>query len=1536
MMNAALGGKPYAGNSLLRGMVGLMGVGAVLTLFADGPFYRDWIAADGYANSPANWSDGVLPASTEAPRFNGSGSYTVRFPSGGYTLPGKFTTVRELVDGGTVTFDATEGDWLQQSDFYESSWQAFMVCANNGGSWPHILNVTGATGGKPLFRLSGGKVRFTRNASSGSVLELLDGTWNFYDPTGTPNTTHGLALVNAILADSGSKVILQPGSSLRAANLYVDGGTPNSRVVVNGGEHKIWNAIQIGRNDPASLGSDYLPTLQVSGGSVELMSGRFSIASRSNYSAQLLLDGTGRVAISNESLSLAAASASTGIVSLADDSEIHVASNLLMSSHAQCKSILSLAGSSAVTVENEILVGDGSGSESEIALSGSSRLVQNLAADVIRLSRSSGAKSRLGLGGESSAVLAGLLTLGGTADAESTVVISNNASLTVTHPTGISIGRYSRSKGLLRMQDNARLYLPNATTSGNGGICLSGSNNQWGNNMSAESRLVMEGGLIDAPDGLLILCGTNSFVTLAGGETRFSKWNIRGDANTISSEGWVAPTNTILVTGGNHTVGSSSGSEFLVGDSGTMACLDVRGGTVTAFGVMNVGVNATGSGCAVFSLSGTGRVVMNRKSNAAVVSVANAASASARAELKGGELVTSSIKGGAGTSELFADGAKMTLNGTDSTAAIYGFTTAELGAGGLTLDTDGFDSAVTQSFADASGAAGLFTKSGKGTLTATAASGHARTRVAGGTLATANAFGRSIEVAAGATLDITGATGLTFENVVLGMAAASQGATVAGDWASPIAVSGTLSIAGKTGLLLADATTARTIELFRVSGTFDLGELANLEVVNVSSAHGYEFTATDDNGTTVVSLAISAVEVTDNTWTGAEGSAWATENFTSAPTSLHRYVFPSDAATKSVTVPAGGATARGLSVAGDYSFQGGTLALMDGISVTSGSATLGNSIDLKGNQVFDVAADTTLALNGPLSSQTIGVTRTGNGAFVLGAANADFYGSWSLAGGFHRFADGAAFGAVGDTPVTLVSGTLQYSGATPGTLSRPLVVAGASDQSRVVIDAGVGLMLSNGFNSTHGGLVKTGAGTLEIVCPEGTIALGTGNANNGDGAVSSVPDNGTSPSGSSSGATAGLDILDGTLRITGAGKDKTTVSQTQKTWIGTGYSGQSAPVALEIEDVKYIQGGASRQLVVGGGVAPGCDDVPTLRVNNSALSGNTLQFGNGTAFSYPTVAVTNSTVELIYEITIGQASDNVHPVLRIGAGGIVRQSRPTGSATGIVLNRNVDVEVSGGGVLETIKGTGETNCGVKFNSGAFGRMRFTDGGRLRTYMFTVANSPTEEKHMSLEFDGGVLEMTGDGVTSLGSSEYQVFTVGENGMEVAIGDGVSHGFATPFTGAGAVVKTGAGAMKLLPSEVPLHDMIEADGGLEVREGVVDLGGGTISVSAIRGGGTVTNGTLTGVIVARPGDEGVLTLGENLTAGSGVKVNVQADDPADLSRGDVIRVAVVDGATVDVSAWRCRVANSELRGECSLVGNTVYVTLKPRQGLTLIIK
>ena len=1520
---------------------------AAVFVAAAAPEYHDWTAQEGYADAPASWSGSTLPTSTQAPRFTGAGSsYTVKFPAGGYTIPGNFVTVRELADGSVVTFDATEGDWLHKSSSYLStSWQSFMVCANaiNAGTWPHIMNVINSTNGKPIFRLSGGRVRFTRNAADGSELELLGGTWNFYDPEGTANGTQGLALLNAIAADAKSRVVFS-GGTLRAANLNVDCGTPNSRVVFSGGDHHIYASLCVARNDPGSLSSGYLPTLQVSGGSLALHSGTFYVGNRSKYEGRLLMDGDGAVSVAAE-LSMASASASTGTVAMSGSSRLDVAGILKMSAYAGCQSAIALTANANMTVGGEMQIGNASGSESGISLSGSANFVQTLAGDYVRLARAAGSRTTFHMGGDSTATFAGWITVGsGGAGSVGEMELEDNASLTITDTTGLSIGRYAGCVGSVHIGGNAELLLPGAHASTSGGICLSGSNNQYGDHRSTSSRLVMDGGRIIAPNAQLILCGTNSMVTLAGGETDFFRWWIRGDTNSVFSAGWVTPTNTILVTGGTHSLGwMDPGSELFVGESGTDARLDVRGGGVSLYKELTVGIGTTGRGSATFALSGTGRVEIKRRENDAVLAIASkSAMARARAELTGGELVASSIRGGLGVSELLADGVKFTLNGVDSTAAVRELTSATLGSNGLEIDTGIYNAAVAQAFADAPGADGLFVKSGDGSLRVDVASSHARTVVSNGTLTTALQFGRSVEVAPGAVLDITGTQGMTVETLSLGGAGSAEVATLVWDQAHPIEVTAANGLSlGRTGVALADETTTGAYPLFRVAGNVDAAVLDNLKIVNMDIARGYAFTASAEDGVTTVTLTISEVVVEDNVWTGADGSDWSAANFSSAPTATQRYVFPSDAVSKSVSVPAQGAVARGMTVAGDYSFGGGTLDLLGGISVSSGTATFGNDFSLLGDLAFDVAANSSLVLNGGLSGMFLNVTRTGLGSFVLGAANPDFLGTRSLAGGYHRFTDGAAFGPSAAQSVALVSGTLQYTGVAPGTVSRQVVLDAASDRSRVVVDAGAGLTLARGLHSATCGVVKTGGGALSIEYPAGTWNLGTGrdSENNGDNAiVNSLPANGSSPADASATSGAGLQILDGVLRVDGAGLEKTVVNQRQKTWIGTGYSAQSAVPALEIRNVTYNQGGASRPLVVGGSVASGKDNRSSLLVKDAIVKGNTLQLGNGTSVLYPSVGVTNATVEMIYEVTIGQTSDNVHPALRIGAGGVVRQKRPSGSATGIVLHRNVDVEVADGGVLETVKGNVDANCGVKFNADSFGRMRFADGGRLRTYMFTAANAPTQERHMDMVFDGGVLEMTLGGATSLGTSEHQVFTVEKGGMEVAIAGGIVHGFSTPFVGEGVVAKTGAGVMTILPCDVAGHDVIEAEGGLEVREGSVNLGGETISVSGIWGAGIVTNGTLAGTIVAKAGTTAadVLTLGDGLTARQRITAFVTADDPGSLEKRQVIPVAKVAGATVDISAWRCRVANKNLSAVLFVEDSVIYARLTAHRGFRMNFK
>jgi hypothetical protein len=1374
-------------------------------------------------------------------------------------------------------------------------------------------------------------------------LKLLDGTWNFYDPEGEANETQGLALLNAVAADSKSRVVFCDGSSLRAANFCVDCGTPSSRVVFEGGSHEIYTAMTVGRGDPGTLGGGYLPTLQISGGSVALKSGSFIVANRTGYGARLLMDGGGRLSTVG-GMTLANAASATGAVSLADSSCLAVGGNLTICNGASSTGVVELADSASFSVGGEFKLASSQGSVASLSLSGASRFVQTQSGDVIRLSNANNSKSTFEMSGDSSAEFSGWVTVGsGGAGSEAEMALAGNASLTITYNTGLSVGRYRNGKGILRIGGNAELLLPESHADRQGGICLGGSNNEYGDNRCTSSRLVMDGGRISAPSGQLILCGTNSMVTLAGGETDFFKWWIRGDTNSVFSADWVTPTNTILVTAGVHNLGwSEPGSEVVVGNNGTDARLDVRGGSVSMYKELTVGIGATGRGSATFALSGTGRVEIKRRENDAVLAIAcKSASAHARAELTGGELVASSIRGGLGVSELFADGVKFTLNGVDTTAAVRELTSATLGAQGIAVDTGINNAVIAQAFADAPGADGLFVKSGEGTLRVDVASSHARTVVSNGTLATALQFGRSMEVAPGAVLDITGMQGMSVETLSLG-GAGSVAATLVWDQTRPIAVTSANGLLlGRTSVALADSTTTGEFPLFQVAGNVDAAVLDNLKIVNMDIARGYAFTASAEGGVTTVTLTISEVVVEDNVWTGADGSDWSAANFTSAPTATQRYVFPSDAVSKSVSVPAQGAVARGMTVAGDYSFDGGTLDLLGGISVASGTVAFDNDFSFLGDLTFDIASGSSLALNGELSGMMLNVTRTGLGAFILGAANPGFLGGWSLAGGFHSLADGDALGAPGGLPATLVSGTLQHTGSTPGMIARQVVVGAATDRSRVVVDSGAGLTLAKGLHSTTGGVVKVGGGALSIEYPAGTWNLGTGrdSDNNGDNSlVNALPANGASPADASATSGAGLQILDGALRVEGAGVERTVVNQRQKTWIGTGYSGQSGVPALEIRNVTYNQGGASRSLVVGGRVASGKDNRSSLLVENAVVKGNTLQFGDGTSVLYPSAGVTNATVEMIYEITIGQTSDNVYPTLRIGAGGVVRQKRPSGSATGVVLNRNVDVEVVDGGVLETVKGNVAANCGVKFNTGAFGRMRFADGGTLRTYMFTVANTPTQEKHMDMVFDGGKLEMTLGGTTSLGTSEHQAFTVEKGGMEVSIAGGMTHGFSALFAGEGAVAKTGSGVMTILPCDVAGRNVIEAEGGLEVREGAVNLGGAAICVSGIWGAGVVTNGTLSGTIVAKPGTAAadVLTLGNGLTARRGVTVFVTADDPSSLEKRQRIPVARLSGADADVSAWRLRVANKKLSGVLSVVDSVVYATLTAPKGFTIDLK
>ena len=320
------------------------------------------------------------------------------------------------------------------------------------------------------------------------------------------------------------------------------------------------------------------------------------------------------------------------------------------------------------------------------------------------------------------------------------------------------------------------------------------------------------------------------------------------------------------------------------------------------------------------------------------------------------------------------------------------------------------------------------------------------------------------------------------------------------------------------------------------------------------------------------------------------------------------------------------------------------------------------------------------------------------------------------------------------------------NGSRPNTL---VTVNGASPQKRVVVCAESDVTFAGGWNSTNGGLVKHGPGTLEIVEPSGTFALGTSSVAASDGAVSQLPADGASPADASAkqnNATAGaaLQILDGKVVVKGAGQTKTTVNNTQSIYVSTGYSSQRAEAGLEICDCTYNADGTTRSFNVGHGAGVAEFNHPTLTVKNAKLVSHRILLAGNTGTSkdvYPTATFENATVQLESGLQLGAASDKCHPTLKL-VNAQVTQWR-AGYAIGHSFCRDVKVEILSNSLLNATytSNAGANWKGVQFEQNAWGTIRVASGSKLQTSWFNILNTnATAEKHVDLVFDGGVLEM----------------------------------------------------------------------------------------------------------------------------------------------------------------------------------------------------
>ena len=351
--------------------------------------------------------------------------------------------------------------------------------------------------------------------------------------------------------------------------------------------------------------------------------------------------------------------------------------------------------------------------------------------------------------------------------------------------------------------------------------------------------------------------------------TQLSHMNVGGNYESSSSV-LSGCTGTVNVVEGRFQM-TNGGVMYLGAQGGARGILNVSGGTYTepsSIGTCvgyygSAEVNVSGGLCSSTVLR-TGvmaspdadvpedivRVSGGELRTSTELEVAHDESRTGRLELTGGYVTAKNVYGGAGTSVLSANGG--TVSASDATTSlIHDFTTAEIGAAGLTIDSNGKTITVPQAFVNKAGESGRLVLAGAGVKTLT------------GDLTGLD----TVEVTAGSA-DLIGRT---VKNLVL------NGGTLVLDAAKPIVVTGTLTVECGSVAFVSQMTRGTVCDVLKLSRPLTEASLDNLRGLLVAAGLSAEdvcdFTQVSDGEggylirTTVresANLVISLAEGTSN------------------------------------------------------------------------------------------------------------------------------------------------------------------------------------------------------------------------------------------------------------------------------------------------------------------------------------------------------------------------------------------------------------------------------------------------------------------------------------------------------------------------------------------------------------------------------------------------------------------------------------------------------------------------------------------------
>ncbi len=388
-------------------------------------------------------------------------------------------------------------------------------------------------------------------------------------------------------------------------------------------------------------------------------------------------------------------------------------------------------------------------------------------------------QASLTLSGSATLSSGGRIYVSKNANTVATLTVSENSNLLANE--NLVVGQGAGTKGTLT-QSGGTIVVGNETWIGNnaggdGTFTMTGgtlTGNNWfvvgrnGSNgvfnMSGGSITKTNGGNFiigdrfetDGGSGEMTVSGTaeltiDNELWVGSGANTTGTLNIQG--GTVTLKNWVAigrggGTGTLNVEGGTITKAVNDDAAFIVGPGGgTNGTLNQTGGTIavtagdtwlgeSGTGTWNMSagtltstnlvIGRNGAGQGTFNLSGTGSVEAN------AVFFGQQDTAQGTLNLNGGTLATNFMEVGTGTGQLNFNGGVVKAR-QDESDFLRGFSAAnsEIQAGGLILDTAGFEVTVSTGF---DGVGGL-TKQGEGMLTLTGASTYTgETKVQGGVL----------------------------------------------------------------------------------------------------------------------------------------------------------------------------------------------------------------------------------------------------------------------------------------------------------------------------------------------------------------------------------------------------------------------------------------------------------------------------------------------------------------------------------------------------------------------------------------------------------------------------------------------------------------------------------------------------------------------------------------------------------------------------------------------------------------------------------